>query len=279
MKCKKTAKRLVCALLAVMLLSVSLPVYAAHDEKAAYSWYVRRAKDGNQPVCEPEMSFIEGYDAVYLDKSADVRGDKVLYLTFDAGYENGNVQKILDTLAAEKVPGAFFVLKNLIERDTELVKRMANEGHMVVNHTLRHRDMTKFTDKALFTEELEGLNKLYKDAIGTDMPKFYRPPEGRFSEQNLKYASELGYTTVFWSFAYADWDNDKQPDPEEAKEKLRRNTHNGAVILLHPTSATNAAILGDMIREWKSQGYRFGTLDELAENCARDKTAEDGDAS
>jgi len=267
-----------CALL-MAASSAVFTVNAAHDEKAAYSWYVRRAKDGNQPVCEPEMSFIEGYDAVYLDKSADARGDKVLYLTFDAGYENGNVAKILDTLASENVPGAFFVLKNLIERDTELVKRMANEGHMVVNHTLRHRDMTKFTDKALFTEELEGLNKLYKDAIGTDMPKFYRPPEGRFSEQNLKYASELGYTTVFWSFAYADWDNDKQPDPEEAKEKLRRNTHNGAVILLHPTSATNAAILGDMIREWKAQGYRFGTLDELAENCARDRTAEDGDAS
>ena len=166
------------------------------------------------------------------------------------------------------------MLKNLIERDTEVVKRMANEGHIVCNHTLRHRDMTKFTDRALFAAELEGLNTLYKDTVGADMAMYYRPPEGRFSEQNLRYAKELGYSTIFWSFAYADWDNDKQPPIEEAKEKLRRNTHNGAVLLLHPTSATNAAILGDMIREWKSQGYRFGTLDEL---CNNNQTAADNE--
>jgi len=236
---------------------------AAHDEKAAYSWYMKRAKDHAQPVCESSMSFIDGYDVYYIDKKSAEDGEKVLYLTFDAGYENGNIARILDTLKSENVPGTFFILKNLIEHDPELVKRMADEGHTVGNHTMRHRDMTKFTDKALFNEELNGLASMYLELTGREMAKYYRPPEGRFSELNLKYAMELGYDTILWSFAYADWDNNKQPSREEAMEKLRRNTHDGAVILLHPTSQTNAEVLGDMIREWKTQGYRFGTPEEL----------------
>jgi Predicted xylanase/chitin deacetylase len=237
-------------------------------EYRAHSWYCKNNKTHTKPELDPALKFIEKYDGFYIDKRAvnnPAEGDeKVLYLTFDAGYENGNVEKILDTLNEENVPGAFFILDNLILRNTDLVKRMTDEGHTVANHTKNHKDMTKITDQSEFARQLTELEDIYRDTIGLEMAKFYRPPEGKFTEQNLKYASEMGYKTIFWSFAYADWDNDKQIPPDLAKEKVLSHTHNGSVILLHPTSATNAAILGDLIREWKSQGYRFGTLEELA---------------
>ena len=232
-------------------------------------WYVRRNHDHKQPALDPSFSYIEEYDAYYVDKRAEEREDKVLYLTFDAGYENGNVAKILDTMKAEGVTGAFFILDNLILRNEELVRRMKEEGHLVCNHTLRHRDMTKIRDKETFAHELSALEDLYRERIGAEMARYYRPPEGRFCEENLKMAKELGYKTVFWSLAYADWDNANQPSREAALKKILDNTHNGAVILLHPTSATNAAILPELIRVWREEGYRFGTLDELTEGGTR----------
>ena len=226
-------------------------------------WYVRRNDAHRQPELDPSFSYVEKYDAYYVDKGAEERGDRVIYLTFDAGYENGNVSKILDTLKAEGVSGAFFILDNLILRNEELVRRMRDEGHLVCNHTLRHRDMTKIRDKETFSRELGALADLYRERIGGEMAQYYRPPEGRFNEENLRMASELGYKTVFWSLAYADWDNANQPSREAAMKKILDNTHNGAVILLHPTSATNAAILHELIGAWRQEGYRFGTLDEL----------------
>ncbi|MBQ2718600.1 MAG: polysaccharide deacetylase family protein, partial [Clostridia bacterium] len=183
--------------------------------------------------------------------------------TFDAGYENGNVEKILDVLKEEGVPGAFFILDNLILRNEALVRRMGDEGHLVCNHTLRHRDMTRVTDEAAFLKELTALEDLYRERCGREMAKYYRPPEGRFNEENLKMAQKNGYKTIFWSIAYADWDNDRQPSCDAAVKKLLDNTHNGAIVLLHPTSSTNAAILPTLIKAWRAEGYRFGTLDEL----------------
>ena len=228
-------------------------------------FYVRRNTEHKQPALDSTIAYIEKYDAYYVDKRhGDDCDERVLYLTFDAGYENGNVEKILDVLKKEDVPAAFFGLENLIKRNTELVRRMADEGHLVCNHTMHHRDMSKITDQDDFAGELRALEELYREMIGGEMPKYYRPPEGRFSEANLAAAQALGYKTVFWSFAYADWDNAKQPGAEYAIKKILDNTHNGAIILLHPTSATNAAILSDLIKEWRAMGYRFGTLDELA---------------
>ena len=228
------------------------------------SFYVKRNADHRQPILDSAFSYIEEYDAFYVDKRhGDDCDDRVLYLTFDAGYENGNIEKILDVLKAENVPGAFFVLENLIRRNTEIVRRMRDEGHLVCNHTMNHPDMTKITDSESFSNELHGLETLYSEMVGGEMPKYYRPPEGRFSKENLEMAQSLGYKTIFWSFAYADWDNNKQPSEEYAIKKVLDNTHNGAVILLHPTSATNAAILSRLIKEWRRMGYRFGTLDEL----------------
>jgi peptidoglycan-N-acetylmuramic acid deacetylase len=188
--------------------------------------------------------------------------DKVVYLTFDAGYENGNVEKILDAMKAEGAVGAFFVLGNLAVRNSELLRRMADEGHLVCNHTYSHKNLCGAPAGAL-TAELTQLETACRDSAGVEVAKYYRPPEGCFDEAMLREAQEAGYKTVFWSFAYADWDNKKQPDPAAAKKKILDSLHNGAVILLHPTSATNAAILGDLLREMKALGYRFGTLDEL----------------
>lgn len=227
----------------------------------AQSWYCKHMSDGERPPIPPEMSYIENHGGYFLGDD-----EKVIYLTFDAGYENGNVEKILDVLKSEEVPGAFFILENLVERNTELVKRMVEEGHTVCNHTAKHKDMTKTTTKEDFASELEAMERIYKDKTGYDMAKFYRPPEGKLSEQNLAWADELGYKTILWSYAYADWDNNNQMNSEKAVAKLIEGTHNGEVLLLHPTSSTNAEILERLIKEWKSMGYRFGTLDELTKS-------------
>jgi Predicted xylanase/chitin deacetylase len=245
-----------------MLMIFSINIFA-DDISKAHNWYVKRAPNNERPTADTNMTFITDYNAYYIGNNPD---DKVLYLTFDAGYENGNIETILNVLKKHKVQGSFFVLENLIKSNPDLIKRMAEEDHLVCNHTMKHFDMSKIRSKEKFTEELKSLADLYKNCTGYDMPKFYRPPEGRFSEENLMFAKEIGYKTIFWSFAYADWDNKKQPDPEEAKLKILSNTHNGAVILLHPTSGTNAAILDDLITEWKNQGYRFGNLYQLTRN-------------
>ncbi len=252
----------ICKLFSVVLALTLL--FSVNIFAEAQSWYCKRNSEHKQPSLDTNMRFIEDYGGYYLDRThGDGCDDKVIYLTFDAGYENGNIVKILDTLRDEQVSAAFFVLEHLVTHDTLLVKRMAEEGHTVCNHTCSHKDMTKAHDKEEFYEELYSLEKLYNEYTGYEMAKYYRPPEGRYDEKTLKFAYELGYKTIFWSIAYADWDNNNQPSPEFAMKKLLDNIHNGAVILLHPTSATNAEILGDFIRELKAQGYRFGTLDEL----------------
>ena len=256
-------KFLTVLLSAFLLLSFFiLPISA--EKNTVYNWYCVRRAGHLQPSCEPSMNFIEKYNGYYIDKKhGDSCGEKVVYLTFDAGYENGNVEKILNVLKNEQVTGAFFVLSHLIEANTELVRRMADEGHTVCNHTAKHKDMTRYRDINEFSAELAALEALYSEKIGGNMAKYYRPPEGKFSEENLDFANKLGYKTVFWSFAYADWDNAHQMSPDAAEKKILDNIHNGAVLLLHPTSETNAKILGNVIRALKAQGYRFGTLDEL----------------
>ncbi len=232
------------------------------DKCTAYNWYCTNNNDHTLPKLGRDLAIITKYDGYYANCNVK-GGDKVIYLTFDAGYENGNVAKILDALKAHNATGAFFILGNLIKRNGELVMRMVNEGHMVCNHTRSHPDMTEITDKRMFFSQLDSLAKMYFELTGKEMAKVYRPPEGRFSEQNLCFAKELGYKTVFWSFAYADWDNNKQMSEEKALEKILAHIHNGEVMLLHPTSATNAAILDRLLTKLEDDGYRFGSLEEL----------------
>ena len=230
---------------------------------ASFSWYCKRTKNHTQPPIGGDIAFVSHYGGYSIDKNhGDSDEDKVVYLTFDAGYENGNVEKILDALKAENVTGAFFVLGNLIEKNTTLINRMFDEGHLVCNHTYSHECMVGKTQSE-FAAELKRLEDACLEKTGKQLSKYYRPPEGRFDENSLKFAQEMGYKTVFWSFAYADWDNNKQMSSVAAKEKILDNIHNGAVLLLHPTSATNAAIMREVIIELKAQGYRFGSLDEL----------------
>ena len=259
---KRILSLFVCFLM--LFLCIALPSEALSQEM---HWYCTRQKAHRQALAAPELRFVEECDGYYIDHThADGDAEKVVYLTFDAGYENGNVKKILDILKEEQVLGAFFILGNLIQKNPELIRQMTEDGHTVCNHTNHHKDMTRMDCIEEFQRELESLETLYREATGKELSKFYRPPEGKFDERSLSFASELGYTTVFWSLAYADWDNQKQPSPTVAKKILLDHLHNGAVILLHPTSQTNALILKELIVTLKAQGYRFGTMDELVKN-------------
>ena len=252
---KRYKQKAFCLLSCLLAIFLILPASAAGD---SFSWYCPHVKNHVQPTAGSELLFAETLDGYYLDHS----GEKVIYLTFDAGYENGNVAKVLDTLKENDVPGAFFILSNLITRNPELVERMVAEGHTVCNHTVHHRDMSKASGEELL-RELHELETLYKERTGKELSKFYRPPEGRFSKDNLETLKNAGYKTIFWSFAYPDWDNNRQVNPEKAKQVILDNAHPGEVMLLHPTSSTNALILDSVIKALKAEGYRFGTLAEL----------------
>lgn len=258
---------------AVMILAVfisftlvfSKDIYAltVPSENKAYNWYFKKSKNGEQPESPSEFGFVSECGGYSIDKNAPSRNDKVIYLTFDCGYENGNVERILDVLKKHNAKSAFFVLGNLVKRNTSLVKRMNDEGHLVCNHTCSHKNMTKITNKSDFEKELKALSDLTEQMCGFSLAPYYRPPEGCFNKQNLIWANELGYKTIFWSFAYDDWDNNRQMSGEKALEKLISGLHNGEVLLLHPTSQTNADILDAFLTELENRGYRFGTLDEL----------------
>ena len=227
------------------------------------SWGLSFRQEGMPPSGNAGRDQLARYNAAYIGNTEE----KVLYLTFDAGYENGCTAQLLDALKANDVPAAFFLVGNYIEKNPDLVRRMVGVVFIVLIYIILLYDMSKLSDKAAFSKELTDLEALYRDTVGAEMPKFYRPPQGIYSEENLKMAQELGYKTVFWSLAYVDWKNDSQPTKEEAFAKLLPRTHNGAVVLLHSTSKTNAEILNELIGKWKEQGYRFGTVEELFENA------------
>ena len=223
------------------------------------SWGLSFREEGAPPIGSAGRDALGELDAVYIGDTSKPK----IYLTFDAGYENGCTEKILNVLKKQEVPAAFFLVGNYLEKNADLVRRMVSEGHTVGNHTLHHPDMSAISDRESFEKELKGLENLFREITGEELPRYYRPPQGTYSEENLKMAKELGYKTVFWSLAYVDWNNDSQPTKEEAFSKLIPRIHNGAVVLLHSTSQTNAEILDELITKWKEMGYSFGTLDEL----------------
>ena len=223
------------------------------------SWGLCFQADGNPPVGPASAAQLAKYDAVYLGDTSE----KVIYLTFDAGYENGCTVRILDTLKAHNAPAAFFLVGNYLEKNADLVRRMVDEGHIVGNHTMHHYDMTKLSTMEVFSKELTELEDLFRQITGKELPKYYRPPQGNYSEENLKMAQQLGYRTVFWSLAYVDWLQDQQPSSGLAFQKLLPRTHDGAIVLLHSTSSTNAEILDSLLTKWEEAGYRFASLEEL----------------
>ena len=226
---------------------------------AAGSWGLSFQKEGYSPKGPATVQELAQYDAAFLGDTTNKR----IFLTFDSGYENGCTEKILDILKKHNVPAAFFLVGNYIERNPELVKRMISEGHIVGNHTMHHYDMSRMKEKENFSKELTDLETLYAEVTGQKMEKYYRPPQGIYSQENLEMAKEMGYKTVFWSLAYVDWDNHSQPSREQAMSKLLPRIHNGAVVLLHSTSQTNAEVLDEVLTEWKKMGYSFGDISEI----------------
>lgn len=215
--------------------------------------------EGGQPVGNATAAELKKYDAYYVG-SAD---KKVIYLTFDCGYENGYTDAMLDALKKHNAPATFFVVGHYVESAPEQVKRMVAEGHTVGNHTYHHPDMSSISDLTSFKKEVDDVANAFKELTGTDMAMYYRPPQGKYSTKNLEMAKELGYSTFFWSLAHVDWNVDKQPSHEEAMNKLTKRIHPGAIVLLHNTSKTNSEILDELLTKWEEMGYTFGTLEEL----------------
>ena len=225
------------------------------------SWGLSFHEEGKRPAGNATIDDLKQYNAYYASDT----DEKILYLTFDAGYENGNTPAILDALKKHQAPAVFFAVGNFIKDNPDLIKRMITEGHIVGNHTMTHPDMSQISSMESFQKELEGVEELYTSATGEPMTKFYRPPRGVYSTENLSMAKELGYSTFFWSLAYVDWIQEQQPSKEEAFQKLIPRIHPGAIVLLHNTSSTNAAILDELLTRWEEIGYQFHSIKELTE--------------
>ena len=226
---------------------------------ASENWGLSFPQEGASPQANATPEELSASWAYYIGNPKD----KVLYLTFDCGFENGNTPAILKALKKHHAPATFFVVGNFLETSPDLIRQMRKDGHIVGNHTFHHPDMSKISTKEAFAKELSDVEKLYQEITGEEMTRFYRPPQGIYSPGNLQMAKELGYRTFFWSLAYVDWYEDNQPTKEEAFAKLLPRVHPGAVVLLHNTSDTNAEILDELLGKWEDMGYSFRSLEDL----------------
>ena len=216
----------------------------------------------NQPPRNDEdESFLRGYHAYAMVPTTE----KYVYLTFDEGYENGFTPPILDVLKKHNVKACFFCTGSFIRDNPDLVKRFHDEGHIIGNHTLSHPSMMKVATWQEFSRQLLSVEDMVKGITGADMPRYYRPPSGGYSEAHLRMADAMGFKTIFWSVAYKDWDTSAQPSQAYAMNYLTTRIHPGAIILLHAVSSTNAAIMDQLLTTWEQMGYSFRTLDELPE--------------
>ena len=222
-------------------------------------WGLSFQEEGKRPAGNASIDDLKQYNAYYAGDT----DQKIIYLTFDAGYENGNTPAILDALKKHQAPAVFFVVGNFIKDNPDLIGRILAEGHIIGNHTMTHPDLPQISSMDAFQKELQDVEELYTSLTGEAMTKFYRPPRGIYSTENLSMAKELGYSTFFWSLAYVDWIQDQQPSREEAFQKLLTRIHPGAIVLLHNTSSTNAEILDELLTKWEEMGYEFHSLKEL----------------
>ena len=245
----------------VALTENGIPIYSA---SADGNWGLSFPNPGQAPVGNTTNDYLKQFNAYYMGEP----GEKVIYLTFDAGYENGNTPAILEALTKHQAPATFFVVGTLLESNPELIKQILAAGNTIGNHTWHHKDMSQISTMESFSEEIQTVEKLYQQITGQEISRFYRPPQGKYSEANLKMAQDLGYHTFFWSLAYVDWYQDSQPSHEEAFEKLLGRIHPGAIVLLHSTSSTNAEILDELLTKWEEMGYHFASLDDLIKATA-----------
>lgn len=235
-------------------------IFSTFSHEDELNWYyVGKGKDQIAEAPRESIDFLKENSAYYLGDTLS----KVLYLTFDEGYENGHTGQILDILNEYKVPATFFVVKPYITKEPELIKRMVAEGHIVGNHSVHHPSMAQIHDKEKFEAELKGVEDAYKELIGEDMPKFFRPPMGKYSKESLQMTKDLGYKTIFWSFAYKDWLVNNQPTEDYAIQKIGKGAHPGAIMLLHAVSTTNTKVLATIIKTCQQEGYEFKSLNDL----------------
>ncbi|HIW42841.1 MAG TPA: polysaccharide deacetylase family protein [Candidatus Mediterraneibacter vanvlietii] len=239
----------------------SSSVQSASGGASSGNWGLSFQEEGQCPQGNASIEELAEYNAYYAQDTEE----KVLYLTFDAGYENGNTETILNALKKHNVSATFFVVGTYIESEPELIQRMIDEGHTVGNHTWHHPNMSGIESMEEFKKELTAVEDAFRQTTGQEMTKYYRPPQGIYSESNLEMAKELGYQTFFWSLAYVDWYADDQPTKEEAFDKLLGRIHPGAIVLLHSTSSTNAEILDELLTKWEEMGYQVRPLSELVE--------------
>lgn len=225
-----------------------------------YGWGLKKNKQAPPDIPTETIQLLEKYGAIYKDSAP-----RTLYLTFDEGYENGYTAQILDVLKEHGVPAAFFVTGPYLEKEPELIKRMVEEGHIVGNHTVNHPSMPEVASAEKLKKEITVLAENFRDMTGQKM-LYFRPPMGEYSERTLAITRELGYTSVFWSFAYKDWDVKQQKGVEYAYQQIMDGVHDGAVLLLHAVSKDNAEVLGRIIPELKTNGYQFKSLTEYGKN-------------
>ncbi len=231
----------------------------ASGSVSSENWGLGFGAEGSQPTGNASAAELAKYNAHYVGDNTE----KVIYLTFDAGYENGNTQPILDALKKHNVHATFFVVGHYLESAPDLVKQMVADGHFVGNHTYHHLDMSSISSKESFEKEMKDVESGFKELTGQELARFYRPPQGKYNVKNLEMAKDLGYHTFFWSLAYVDWYQDKQPTKEEAFDKLVGRIHPGAIVLLHSTSKTNGEILDELLTKWEEMGYTFRTLEDF----------------
>lgn len=225
---------------------------------AKIEWGIKRGDNHDQPdLGRKNKELIEKYNGLAMGN----KDEKLIYMTFDLGYEAGYTNTILDTLRENNVKATFFITAHYVNTSSDIVQRMINEGHIIGNHTVNHKSMPSLDDKGI-KEELMNLHSSIYEKFNYEMT-YMRPPKGEYSERALNTTVKLGYTPVMWSFAYADWDEAKQPSQEEGIKKIVENAHNGEIMLLHATSKTNMEILDTVIKQIKNMGYEFKSLDEF----------------
>ncbi|WP_261134578.1 delta-lactam-biosynthetic de-N-acetylase [Bacillus sp. Marseille-Q3570] len=242
------------------VLAVPLNTYAYSNQKQ--DWFFKRSKDQRPATTDQKfIDLLDKYNGYFIGDT----GEKNLYLTFDNGYENGYTEKVLDVLKTKKVPAAFFVTGHFLNDQSDLVKRMVNEGHIVGNHSWHHPDLTAVSDERL-KEELKKVKDKYEELTGRKDMMYLRPPRGVFSERTLALSEQEGYTNVFWSLAYVDWITNKQKGADHAYRSIMKQVHPGSILLLHSVSKDNAEALGRVIDDLRKQGYSFKSLDHLVAN-------------
>jgi peptidoglycan-N-acetylmuramic acid deacetylase len=235
------------------------PDYTSAENNRTYGWGYKKGSNHEPPDVGKYKQILEKYGAYYIDDS----GDKVIYLTFDNGYEEGHTSKILDVLKEKNVPATFFITGHYVKSQPDLLKRMVREGHIIGNHTFYHPEDLTALPKEKIKKELNDLEKAVADITKQDSMKFLRPPKGVFSERTLSVAKELGYIHMFWSLAFVDWNRHDERGWQQAYEQVIKQVHPGAVVLLHTVSKDNADALEHLIDELRKRGYTFKSLDHL----------------